>query len=137
MEDSCHIVLRTLRRWLPRFPKIATVVLYTEQQFEAGVYAQFLPLYFPRNYTDARNGMALVQDLPGFNFGTETGEEIQEEGRSLKKSYLVLKREEDAEERDDEPIFDSKFEERDSREEAERLSMDLWSAKTPDDLVHM
>eukprot|EP00391_Amoebophrya_sp_Ameob2_P012263 CAMPEP_0178997396 /NCGR_PEP_ID=MMETSP0795-20121207/8899_1 /TAXON_ID=88552 /ORGANISM="Amoebophrya sp., Strain Ameob2" /LENGTH=771 /DNA_ID=CAMNT_0020689889 /DNA_START=268 /DNA_END=2580 /DNA_ORIENTATION=+ len=113
LEKNLHIVLRTLRRWLPKVGgSVQCVVLYTEFGVEKELAAKLMQLYFPRNTKDSEEGMALVTSSGGpnqvngtagereekeaFSFGTETGEEIPDnQDRVLKVPDFVARRRQD------------------------------------------
>lgn len=105
VEDNAHIVLRTLRRWLPKLDRIRSVILYTENENEFQIFEKCLQIYFPRSdierdaalgrmraeYSLVKNGDALsgekdqqskssqwtlIGPLEDFNWGTVSGEEI-------------------------------------------------------------
>ncbi|CAD7952194.1 unnamed protein product [Amoebophrya sp. A25] len=163
LEDCLHVVLRTLRRWLPKVSKVSTVVLYTDNVQEYELCQALLQLYFPRNVDDSLAGMAMVQSkyFPTYNnnihagtttgddpgggvpisfFGTDVGEEVQEQARQLKMPALVQQRK-DRDDSDSEDAlgnsFGNEFVGDWTEKEVSRLDATLWDVESTNDLHHI
>mmetsp|Transcript_50282 Transcript_50282/g.129443 ORF Transcript_50282/g.129443 Transcript_50282/m.129443 type:complete len:304 (-) Transcript_50282:2514-3425(-) len=75
-EDAAHIALRTIRRFLERYPdKCDRVILVLKADGDNAIYEKLLPAYFPRSKTEEK--WALGQ-LPK-DTGNELGETVIKE----------------------------------------------------------
>ena len=53
LEENAHIVLRTIRRNLPRLTNVGAVVIYCASQEQYEVFYNLLQCYFPRSWQEA------------------------------------------------------------------------------------
>eukprot|EP00004_Rigifila_ramosa_P021372 TRINITY_DN5675_c0_g1_i2.p1 TRINITY_DN5675_c0_g1~~TRINITY_DN5675_c0_g1_i2.p1 ORF type:complete len:352 (+),score=79.26 TRINITY_DN5675_c0_g1_i2:477-1532(+) len=74
--DGAHIALRTVRRFLEKYPEgINHVIFCLHTPQEYALYMELLPLYFPRSHAEAVHNKSL---LPS-EVGNENGEIVIEE----------------------------------------------------------
>eukprot|EP01001_Neometanema_parovale_P002703 NODE_1337_length_1775_cov_178.368644_g1270_i0.p1 GENE.NODE_1337_length_1775_cov_178.368644_g1270_i0~~NODE_1337_length_1775_cov_178.368644_g1270_i0.p1 ORF type:complete len:565 (+),score=76.04 NODE_1337_length_1775_cov_178.368644_g1270_i0:58-1695(+) len=73
VEDGCPIAIRTVRRWLERYPgKVDRVVFSMPTQHDYDVYFEQMRLYFPRNAKEEQRALTLLPE----DTGNEIGETV-------------------------------------------------------------
>eukprot|EP00667_Euglena_gracilis_P008526 EG_transcript_8642 len=76
IRDAAPIVLRTIRRFLERYPgKIQRVVLVVQSTVEYSVYEEQMKLYFPRSKAEERQARSFLPE----DTGNEIGETVTAE----------------------------------------------------------
>jgi hypothetical protein len=76
IRDAAPIALRTIRRFLERYPgKVKHVVLATQSAVEYSIYEDQMKLYFPRSKAEEDAACALLPD----DTGNEVGETVSAE----------------------------------------------------------
>ena len=62
-EDAAHVALRTVRRFLEKFPdRVTAVVFALRSSSDMKIYEQLLPLYFPRNALEFERASLLIPE---------------------------------------------------------------------------
>ncbi|XP_076445634.1 protein GDAP2 homolog [Babylonia areolata] len=74
-EEGAHIAIRTVRRFLEKFPDTLDSLLFVCNDETYEIYRKLLPLYFPRNIKEEEDSVSkLPKDL-----GNEDGEPVIQE----------------------------------------------------------